>query len=58
MAELTCTSCKRKLTNIKGSTTFKCPSCGKHDINRCLDCKKLATRYNCPDSQCGFSGPN
>ncbi|MBT4174441.1 DUF1610 domain-containing protein [archaeon] len=54
--KIVCTSCKAQLTNNKGSTKFKCPKCGQHEIVRCESCRKLATRYTCP--KCEFSGPN
>ena len=54
--ELKCTSCKRRLTNLKGSTVFNCPNCGKYEIVRCFYCRRLATKYICP--ACSFSGPN
>ncbi|MDO8556206.1 MAG: zinc finger domain-containing protein [Nanoarchaeota archaeon] len=56
MAENSCTSCKRKITNMVGSTSYKCPNCGKHDVFRCTDCRIIASRYTCP--ACSFSGPN
>jgi len=56
MAELICTSCKSKIANIKGSTRFLCPSCGKHEIIRCGHCRKIVAKYICP--ACSFSGPN
>ncbi|MEK6904352.1 MAG: zinc finger domain-containing protein [Nanoarchaeota archaeon] len=56
MAEVICTSCKRKLANMRGSTQFKCPNCGKYVISRCLGCRKISARYTC--AACEFSGPN
>ena len=53
---LACTSCKTKLTNMKGSTSFKCPSCGDFDIVRCHHCRGIGSKYIC--DKCGFSGPN
>lgn len=54
--EIECTSCKTKLTNLKGSVMFKCPNCGKGEIIRCLHCRKIAAKYKC--SLCNFEGPN
>ena len=54
--ELVCTSCHAKLTNLKGSTKFMCPSCGKFEIIRCKHCREIAARYTC--GNCSFSGPN
>lgn len=54
--EVVCSSCKTKLTNLKGSTRFMCPSCGKYEIVRCAHCREIAARYTCPS--CSFSGPN
>ncbi len=51
-----CISCKRKVDNIKGSITFKCPQCGKSEIVRCGNCRESAVKYKCPS--CGFEGPN
>lgn len=55
MKQLTCNSCKKVITNLEGSTIFKCPSCLKHDIVRCGNCRSIAAKYNC---ECGFTGPN
>lgn len=54
--EWICSSCKTKLSNIRGSVIFKCPNCGGEEIIRCLHCREIAARYTC--SKCGFSGPN
>lgn len=51
-----CSSCKTRIVNIEGSVTFKCPSCGKSEIVRCVNCRKIASKYKCPE--CGFTGPN
>jgi len=51
-----CLSCKKELSNDKGSTKFKCPGCLKYEIKRCRHCRATAARYSCPE--CGFSGPN
>ncbi len=53
---LNCSSCKKKITNIEGSTVFKCPKCLKSDIVRCGHCREIVAKYKCP--QCGFEGPN
>ncbi|MDO8555585.1 MAG: zinc finger domain-containing protein [Nanoarchaeota archaeon] len=52
----TCITCKRKISNMSGSTHYPCPNCHKHQITRCLDCRTIAARYTCPE--CSFSGPN
>lgn len=54
--EKQCTSCKVRITNKDGSVTFMCPNCGKTEIVRCTECRKLATKYKC--AECGFTGPN
>ncbi|HLD33620.1 MAG TPA: zinc finger domain-containing protein [Candidatus Nanoarchaeia archaeon] len=51
-----CSSCKRQITSIPRSTSFKCPQCAKTEIVRCGRCRELATLYTC--NQCGFEGPN
>ena len=51
-----CISCNKKVANQKGTTRFNCPECGKQEIVRCGQGRKLATKYKCPD--CGFVGPN
>ncbi|MBI2133557.1 RNA-binding protein [Candidatus Woesearchaeota archaeon] len=56
MEEIHCLSCKRRVTNVKGTTRFICPSCGKYEIVRCTSCRETAIRYICPE--CRFSGPN
>lgn len=56
MAIKKCTTCKTTLTNNKGSTIFKCPSCGKQEIIRCSKCRETVAKYKCPE--CGFEGPN
>jgi len=52
----TCNSCKKLIANMRGSVNFKCPNCSKYDIIRCTSCRKLATKYVCPE--CNFEGPN
>ena len=54
--KIQCSSCKTELTNNKGSTSFKCPSCGDGDIKRCHKCRELGTKYAC--AKCEFEGPN
>lgn len=54
--EKVCTSCKARIINNEGATSFSCPKCGEVVIVRCADCRKIATKYKC--SQCGFEGPN
>jgi len=56
MKDLICSSCKTKITNLEGVARFKCPNCGKVEIIRCKKCRKIASKYSCPD--CSFSGPN
>jgi Zn-ribbon RNA-binding protein len=53
---IVCISCKRKITNEKGSALFLCPSCGKFNIVRCRHCRQIAAKFTCPE--CGFVGPN
>jgi len=50
-----CTSCKKSIENITGSVIFNCPECGKYEIIRCTHCRKIASKYKCPE--CGFVGP-
>ncbi len=50
-----CSSCNVDITNINGSVSFDCPSCGKVKIVRCKDCRNKSIKYNC---SCGFEGPN
>lgn len=56
MEQKICISCKRKVVNDVGMVTFACPSCAKHTIVRCKNCKVNATKYQCP--MCHFVGPN
>ena len=51
-----CSSCKKNIANMTGTVRFLCPGCGKVEITRCIDCRKLAVKYKCPE--CGFEGPN
>ena len=51
-----CISCKKIITNVRGSVIFDCPNCEKYKIIRCLSCRKTATKYVCPN--CEFEGPN
>jgi len=51
-----CNSCNIELTNIVGSTRFKCPNCGENEIVRCKHCRELGSKYTC--EHCKFSGPN
>ncbi|AJF61329.1 TPA: RNA-binding protein [Candidatus Woesearchaeota archaeon] len=51
-----CLTCKTKITNLKGTARFKCPSCGKYEIIRCPSCRTIVAKYTCPE--CGFIGPN
>lgn len=54
--KLTCSSCKKDITNDIGSSKFNCPQCGKTEIVRCAQCRKIAAKYTC--AECGFVGPN
>ncbi|HIH39919.1 TPA: RNA-binding protein [Candidatus Woesearchaeota archaeon] len=51
--ELTCISCRKKITNTDGAVSFNCPKC-KEKIIRCGHCRSIAAKYIC---KCGFSGP-
>lgn len=51
-----CGSCKKRVTNMKGTTIFMCPSCRKVEIVRCKHCREIVVKYKCPE--CGFTGPN
>ncbi|MBD3203247.1 RNA-binding protein [Candidatus Woesearchaeota archaeon] len=54
--QLICSSCKKRITNSKGTAKFLCPKCAKQEIIRCIDCRKNAIKYKC--SSCEFTGPN
>ena len=54
--EIKCNSCNKRVTNMNGVARFLCPKCGKHEIIRCAQCRKIAAKYACPE--CGFTGPN
>lgn len=56
MAEMKCSSCKTPITNIAGTARFLCPACGKTEIIRCKQCRKIAAKYRC--HACSFEGPN
>ncbi|MAG08751.1 RNA-binding protein [Candidatus Woesearchaeota archaeon] len=53
---LTCSSCKKRITNQPGTAIFNCPDCGKFEIIRCKHCREIAAKYTC--ASCGFTGPN
>lgn len=53
--EKPCVSCGKKISAIKGSLTFKCPSCGDETIYRCAPCRSAGRAYVCKG--CGFGGP-
>ncbi len=55
-AKKKCISTNIRITNDQGSTTFLCPSCGKHEIVRSRHAREIVAKYTCP--QCGFTGPN
>ncbi len=44
------------LTNDVGATSFPCPNCGKHIIERSRHSREIVIKYTCPE--CGFQGPN
>lgn len=48
-----CTSCNREVTD--DYVKFKCPKCGKEQINRCDECRKKIVPYTC--GECGYTGP-
>ncbi len=54
--EKRCKSCNTKITNLFGSSVFKCPNCNKEEIIRCKHCRQIVAKYKC--SKCGFEGPN
>lgn len=54
MVSKICTSCKKPLTNDKGSVTFKCPKCNQ-ELNRCTHCRDISVKYKC--ASCDFEGP-
>lgn len=51
-----CISCKKRVTNMIGTTKFNCPKCGKFEIVRCKHCREIASKYKC--AECNFEGPN
>ena len=53
--EMRCISCNSEITQIEGSTHFKCPSCGSYEIARCGRCRANMVEWKCPN--CGFEGP-
>ncbi|MFC1769195.1 zinc finger domain-containing protein [Nanoarchaeota archaeon] len=54
--ELVCSTCKKRITNVQGTATFKCPNCSDFEFTRCSHCRAIAAKYACP--KCKFSGPN
>lgn len=56
MEKVNCVSCKKEIINMPGTSRFDCPECGKVEIIRCPDCRKVCAKYKC--SSCGFEGPN
>lgn len=54
--ELTCNSCKKRITNVTGTVRFMCPNCGKSELVRCKQCREKAIKYEC--ASCNFTGPN
>jgi predicted RNA-binding Zn-ribbon protein involved in translation (DUF1610 family) len=55
MGKKFCISCKKDVSTIENPVIFGCPQCGKSEILRCGNCRKLAVEYKCPE--CGFEGP-
>ena len=51
-----CGSCNTSIVNDIGAVKFPCPKCGKYTVIRCLKCRKIVSKYKCPN--CGFEGPN
>jgi len=51
-----CSSLKTNIANIKGSVTFKCPSCLETEIVRSTKARAIVAKYKC--QSCGFEGPN
>ena len=54
--ELNCNSCNVKIVNMAGAVKFKCPKCSEFELVRCAHCRKLVSKYTCPN--CQFIGPN
>ncbi|HLC64632.1 MAG TPA: zinc finger domain-containing protein [Candidatus Nanoarchaeia archaeon] len=54
--EIFCSTCKKRIANVHGTASFKCPNCKDFQIIRCAHCRSIAAKYACPN--CGFSGPN
>ncbi len=54
--QIKCSSCNKRVANMKGVARFMCPKCGKQEIVRCPQCRKIVAKYSCPE--CGFTGPN
>ena len=54
--QVTCVSCKKRITNLEGTTRFQCPKCTKYEIVRCGHCRTIVAKYTCPG--CAFVGPN
>ena len=50
-----CITCGRDISTIDKSVIFNCPNCGKNEISRCGQCRKIAATYKC--KECGFEGP-
>ncbi|MBN2127457.1 MAG: RNA-binding protein [Candidatus Diapherotrites archaeon] len=48
-----CGSCNKEVSD--DFVEFKCPSCGKSNIIRCLHCRATSKEYKC--EECGFTGP-
>ena len=51
-----CGATKVSITNDTSSVTFPCPNCGKEEIIRSGQARKIVAKYKC--SKCGFTGPN
>ncbi len=50
--QIKCASCNREIGKL--GVIFKCPSCLKNDLARCVACKNIAAKYKC---ECDFTGP-
>ncbi|MCF7866110.1 zinc finger domain-containing protein [Candidatus Woesearchaeota archaeon] len=51
-----CSATNARITNDKGSVTFKCPKCSDYEIVRSKHARQIVGKYTCP--KCGFTGPN
>lgn len=51
-----CNGTGKRISNDKGSVSFKCPQCGEEIIYRSAQARRAVIKYKCPN--CGFTGPN